>query len=136
MSQRFPESVQKLLLKAGWFPGRDVELPALPTDYVLFDKAEKALREFGALKVGETGAGVDLAKSDTLFLPAMAEGMSPGTGVFSKAGKRIYPLGELYGGAALLFIDEEGGVHYWHDEVEPVAPSLDQALVKLLLGIR
>ena len=136
MNQRFPNRVQQLLIAAGWFPGRCVELPVLPKDFVLFDAAEKALHEFGGLKIAASAEGVDFFGDGIVFLPAVAEGLSPGTGLIAKNGKRIFPLGGFFCTHAVLFIDEDGEAYDWFDDVELVAPSLDQALVKLLLGIR
>lgn len=128
-------AVVQLLHKAGWREGRNArgEL-ILPTDYILFDIARKILTEFGGLRIGEKGAGVDMAKCIVNLEPNMASGMSSEIQKLSK--RPIYPLGEIDDGNALLFVDDLGNVYFLTDELELIASNFEEALRCLLLGIK
>lgn len=135
-SPRFPDKVYQMLKQGGWFPGRNVELEAetLPENYTLFEKAEQALREFAGVKAGVSGPGRDCAASDVGFRPELGKGLAEVTGLATESGRKIYPLGIIDSGHAYFLIDEDGAVYMYFDELESIAPSLDQALIDLLLG--
>ncbi|MFN8446861.1 MAG: SUKH-3 domain-containing protein [Caldilineaceae bacterium] len=65
---RFSTETHELLKRAGWFPSRDVfESVTLPKKFRIFPVAIKVLSEFGNLKIGESGPGIDVL-NQLLFL--------------------------------------------------------------------
>lgn len=108
----------------------------LPSDFVLFDKAEEVLREFGGLRIGSTGNGITCAKSDIEFMPEWAEGLSEVTKGFGTGEKVMFPLGEFHRKNGILFIEQSGEIYVLFDGLELFSGSLDRALVELLLGLK
>ena len=75
MDHRFSETVLEMLTEAGWFPGRDViDSVKLPEGFEIFPAAIEALKEFGHLRAGEEGDGIERARSTIVFEPTLASG--------------------------------------------------------------
>lgn len=52
-------------------------------------------------------------------------------------GIRVYPLGEVDRGHAYLFVALDGRIYMWFDDPPIlVASSFDDALIRILLGLR
>lgn len=134
-TQEFDPAVLALLKEAGWYPGRNSgDSISLPTDYAPFPLVQEVLSELGGLRVGRTGPGIDQATCTIDFTPSIAEGTA--TDVYQLAKRPIYPLGDLDGGNALIFIDDTECVYMLTDELEVLGKSISSALRSLLLGVR
>ncbi len=125
-----------MLREAGWFEGRDVfSQLTFPPDFERLSAADNVLREFGGLKVGQCGRGIDCARSDFEIDPLLGSHLGVELAAVSKKiGLRLYPLGGC--GHAELFMDERGGVYMWFGEFKKLADSFDDAVERLLLGKR
>jgi hypothetical protein len=123
-------AVAAILARAGWYEGRDVPLPLLaPDGLTLFPVAEAVLREFGGLRLGECGAGVDFATSDVVIEPGLAVNLKAELDEYGRPlGTRLFPLGEVHRGHGYLVI--------LSDVSSPLAASFSQAIESLLLGVR
>jgi hypothetical protein len=103
----------------------------------MFDRAEIVLREFGNLRVQQTGPGHDFARSTFVIDPTL-----PGDGALfrrleGKLGAPTYPLGEAVGGHAFMGIVEDGRVFLvMDDELFMVGRSIDEAMNSLIEGRR
>lgn len=131
-------AVAAILARAGWYEGRDVPLPLFaPDGLTLFPVAEAVLREFGALRFGRCGPGVDFATSDVVIDPGLAVHLKAELDECGRPlGTRLFPLGEVHRGHGYLVIDEQGRTYLLSDELSPLAASFSQALESLLLGVR
>jgi hypothetical protein len=138
MNDRFPDEVCDKLVKAGWFPGRDVDfiIKGITREYSLFEKAELVLREFGGLKIGVNGRGRECATSKIEFDPELGTGLAEATGLTNDDGKKIYLLGEVDDGHAYLIIDEDGAVYFYFGEYVCIDTNMDGALVRMMLGLK
>ncbi|WXA90048.1 SUKH-3 domain-containing protein [Pendulispora brunnea] len=96
--------------------------------------AYKALAEFGGLKMDISGPGVDFAKGSFQLDPTLALGEEDRFGTYENRSRRLYPLGEAYGGNPFLGIDEQGCVFVLMDEASRIGRSIEEALEGLLLG--
>jgi hypothetical protein len=131
-------AVAAILEQAGWYEGRDVPSQLLaPDGLTLFPVAEAVLREFGGLRFGECGAGVDFATSDVVIDPRLAVHLKAELDEYGRPlGTRLFPLGEVHRGHGYLVIDEQGRTYLLSDKLSPLAVSFSQALESLLLGVR
>lgn len=131
-------AVAAILERAGWYEGRDVPLPLFaPDGLTLFPVAEAVLGEFGGLRFGKCGAGVDFTTSDVVIDPGLAVHLKAELDDLGRfLGTRLFPLGEVHRGHGFLVIDEQGRTYLLSDELSPLAASFSQALESLLLGVR
>jgi hypothetical protein len=98
------------------------------------EAAREALREFGGLKVGRTGAGRDMGKNSLEFDPRAGDELWT---VEDATGRVAYPLGDVDGGHGSFGIDETGQAYIDYLRVVVVTgPSLDALITRALLGIR
>ena len=143
---RHDPDVERLLLAAGWHPGRRVaELVtqwrgALESDggFQLHAAAESVLLEYGGLVIESHGPGRDLARAPLHLDPMLALGEEDRLHEYfpELAGRDLFPLGETDHGHAFLAIDRQGAVVQVMDEVYGKWSSFDEALESLLLGRR
>ena len=144
--QRHDPEVERLLVAAGWHPGRQVAdlvaqwRGALESDggFQLHPAAESVLLEYGGLVIDSHGPGRDLARSPLHLDPTLAVGEEDRLHEYfpELAGRDFFPLGETDHGHAFLAIDHRGAVVQVMDEVYGEWPSFDAALESLLLGRR
>jgi len=132
----FSPLVADILRRSGWFEGRDVSRSLSPPPrFALFPKAEEVLKEFGGLRFGTCGPGVDFAASDLVIDPGLAIHLKEELKDYERAaGSRLYPLGEVHRGYGYLVIDELGRTYLLSDELVPFAASFSRTLEMLLLG--
>jgi hypothetical protein len=128
--------VRDALIAAGWAPGRSAPVAPLPADFSIFPAAETVLREFSGLHIGSVGPGQQCATSDLLVDPAAGSGLSEHIGLSAPNGSQHFPIGEYHNGHGYLLIGADGAVDQFFDELEFYAPSFDQALSQLVLGLR
>jgi hypothetical protein len=159
-TSRFPADVNEMLLGLGWRRGRDVreevdtwlarELPgvaAMPFErdgyprYEPFPEALKVLYEFGGLTSLANGRGKTAAQTPFSIYPT---GRFDDLGSFAvdvelfadRIGQRVFQIGDVERRMAALVVDEKGAVYM----VGPVdlyaGPNIDEALVRMLQGIR
>lgn len=138
MEKAIHPEVRRMLIEAGWHPDRDEQgTLELPADFEIFPAALQVLKEFGMLRVGTGGTGIDRARSTLYLNPRLADGESDRFEPFeSQIGDRLYPLGEVDGGYGFLAIDRRGRVFWIMDFVQFVAEKFDESLEVLLLGKR
>lgn len=135
---RFSKLSTALLRKAGWFDGRNMSGKIiLPNEFQISDVALKVLNEFGNLKVGETGPGIDCAKTIVDFNPTLAMGEAERFGEWSiEINSYLYPLGEVDNGHMYLAIDDRGRVFLLMDILVYLDAEFDRAIDKLLTGVK
>lgn len=134
-------SIVKILRDAGWHENRNLN-PALsiPSQFTPFPRALEVLAEFGGLRFGSCGAGIECATSDVYFEPNKARHLVSQLRSFEGILlTRLAPLGELDGGHAYLIIDEEGRMYVLSAmslDLLPLASTFSEGLEFLLLGKR
>ncbi len=131
------------LTRAGWTEGRLDEARVArwvreldaPGGFEIFDAARDALAEFGGLSVRVDGPGIDFAKGSFEVNPILALGEGEVFRGFEKSlAKRLYPLGEAYGGHSFLAVSEDGAVFLLADDIRQIGHSMQEALEALVLG--
>lgn len=137
----FPQSVARVLEEAGWHESRNViHSPELPSESNLFQFAKEVLSEFGGLRIGASGEGIDCAKSEIIIDPKYLTYFNSELKEFeSILQTRLVPVGELDGGHGYLVIDEEGRTYIlsaMSHTLGPLAPTFSHCLELLILGKR
>ncbi len=137
------EETERRMRKAGWYPGRDVsELVekwkrklSRPGRFYMFAAAERALREFGGIRVEVEGPGLECARSGFRINPMLAGWELDRFSAYEeRIGVRIFPLGLAVGGSCFLTIGEDGRVFLSVEDVWPLGDSLADALDALIVG--
>jgi hypothetical protein len=133
---RFSHKVQKILEDSGWSDGRSVA-PDRKGNYPFFDIQKKILTEFDGIVAGEMSEGVEQATSKIEVGLRYCLGFEKDVKKASDAlGIRLSPLARIDEGHAYLLIDERGCIYYWFDEPVKLSDTFDDALEKLLLGLK
>ena len=138
MPERFRDEVSKLLKESGWFEGRDVldEL-VLPENFILFPAAERILREFGGLRVGTTGRGVDCGASDVNFDPSRGSMLLTNFEEESQiVGSLLYPIATFCLDNWYLLVAESGSIFLWGEDFVYYDSNFEEALTRLVLGLK
>jgi hypothetical protein len=139
----FSKTVDEVLRKAGWFPGRSVDTTVDgwiekldgPGGFQIFPAARHALRTFGDLEVRQDGPGIDHARQSFEIDPTSALGDGDLFDMWAqRLGARLYPLGEAGPVADYLAIDENGRVFLLTDALLLVGMNIKEALERLILG--
>jgi hypothetical protein len=147
--QRFPEQVRRVLVEAGWQPGRDVTArvqrwlesevyapdPALRDRLPLFPAARAALAEFGGLRftqlkrIGHATGGFrveiwpDVGPVPVQLCQSCADDF----------GVRVFPFAWYEDGSTTVVIDERGRVYLLgHAEEYLLGATVDEALANLV----
>ncbi|GAB1640884.1 SUKH-3 domain-containing protein [Krasilnikovia sp. MM14-A1259] len=143
---RFPADVSRVLVDAGWSPGRDVaaavdawaqETAEQLDPFPFFPAARAALAEFGGLVLpqydgdGKLGGGFTshLYPTTAGFFADRAEGFDDDYGF------AVFPLGFSEDDGAVIAMDEQGRVFFlhWGDEFL-IGADIDAAVVSLVRG--
>jgi hypothetical protein len=140
--RRWSEETERILLAAGWFPGRTVDNAVgewrrqlqREGGFHMSPASEEALREFGGLEARSRGPGIDRARAGFKFDPMLADGEEDRFQNCREAG--VFPLGELHDGHAFIGLSPSGRVYLVGDFVKLLADNIDQAIDFLLLGKR
>ncbi|WP_202609546.1 SUKH-3 domain-containing protein [Herbidospora solisilvae] len=131
---------ERILARAGWEPGRQVDISAwrsrLEEDgFVMHHAAERFLREFGDLVVPYGGPGISRAREALEFDPLLAIGEGDRFAEWSETvGKSICPIGELDQGRFFLGIDEDGMIYLMSDSLARFGAG-DAGIASLVLGV-
>ncbi len=135
---RFSTTTLEMLQAAGWFPGRDVSTAlALPEGFSPFPAALDVLKEFGKLRIGQQGRGIEFARTPVVLEPKLAAGEQDRFAEFDTLlNTRLYPLGETADGHSFITIDEHGRIFLIFEEISYVDASFDAAIDNLLNGRR
>ena len=134
VADRFSPPVLDILRRAGWFDGRRVAVVPSP-GIRLFPKAHEVLAEFGGLRMGKCGAGMECATSDVQIEPGLATHLTSELHEAERSlNTRLFPLGEVHRGHGYLIIDEYGRTYLLSDKLSPFAPTFSRCLELLLLG--
>lgn len=108
----FDEVTTATLARAGWFPGRSVDVDRwagqLREEGIELHPAANAfLREFGGLVVDQSGTGISRAREPFTLDPATCDGEGDRFLEWSEElGRQIVPVGELDRGRFCLGLDE------------------------------
>jgi hypothetical protein len=143
---RFSEDARDVLMAAGWFPGRRIDVsgwsraldhPEQPDGFRMTHLARAALEEFGGLKIRQSARGIDYARSSFDLDPMLLSGEEDRFDDWSRAlGSRLYPLGEDYYGTFFLAIDELGRIFSMANELHYVGLEIAEAVENMILGRR
>ncbi|MFG3100261.1 SUKH-3 domain-containing protein [Streptomyces sp. NPDC048182] len=142
--RRWSPATERVLRSAGWRPGRSVSvdnwekvLREADDGYVMHEAARRFLAEFGGLEVFEKGPGVNAGRASFRLDPALAKWDYE---IIESLGEEVevslYPLGDLWQGNFYLAMAENGTVYFGMDDAEWLAQSPDEALDRLIRGIR
>jgi len=132
-----------VLESAGWHPGRDIgdrvdewrRLLAGSDGFEMFPVAEAALREFGGLRVEQSGPGKECARAPFVIDPTLAIGEGDRFSAFElELGARLFPLGEGIGGHAFLAVAEDGRSFLIGDDLLFVGRSVEEGIAALVEG--
>jgi hypothetical protein len=132
--------VRRVLLAAGWQPGRRVDTAGWRTQleaagFAMHDAAERFLAEFGGLTIDLSGPGLSMARQPFELDPLLCLGEDDRFAEWGEViGRSLFPLGELDKGRFFLGIDETGEVYLIETWLASFGPARD-AIGNLILGI-
>ncbi|MDI3282660.1 SUKH-3 domain-containing protein [Polyangium sp. 15x6] len=131
------------LMAAGWHKDRkDTQRVAQwrrklekPNGFRMSVAAEKALEEFGGIRVDCQGPGLECARGGFDLDPELASGEEDRFGAFQDpVGSDLFPLGEAYNGEVFLAIDGVGRVYLLGDRIQLAGANIYSALDSILVG--
>ena len=130
-----PPSVEPLFRAAGWFPARQVEVDP---QVMVNPLAASVLAELGGLHVGQTGAGVECARSDIEFGfedLGWFGAFGAWRGMISES---LMPIASLHHQHEYLLVDDRlfYAINIIDHELVYLGGSFGEAVEKLLLGLR
>ncbi|MDI1447604.1 SUKH-3 domain-containing protein [Polyangium sp. 6x1] len=131
------------LMAAGWHKGRrDTGRVAQwrrklekPAGFRMSMAAERALEEFGGIRVDCQGPGLECARGGFDLDPELASGEEGRLGAFrDQVGSDLFPLGEAYSGEAFLAMDGIGRVYLLGDRIQLLGTNIHSALDSIVVG--
>jgi hypothetical protein len=135
----FTPETEKLLRRAGWYPGRQVlDKVKLAEGFTLFPAAKSVLDEFGGLIIGERGPGRAKAKAVIEMDPSSGEHLVETYKAYEHdQGVLLYPIGSEHLEIVYLLIDAEGRCYLNVDTDiwRKVATTFERSLEILLHGL-
>lgn len=128
-----PSSVIRHFMVAGWHPGRTSDVPyCYPEDH----PATQILREFGGLRVGQQGAGVECAQTHIDFKQLR----KPDDEVLKLEQALQTELLGIGGDSYIdLYVDTKGHLFAYEDvsgDIYLAGRSFAEAMERMLLGLR
>ncbi|PBB22552.1 hypothetical protein CK228_30860 [Mesorhizobium sp. WSM4312] len=131
-----PPAVLPIFAAAGWFPGRKVPVsPTVPAGHPV----AAILSEFDGLKVGETGSGIECARSDISFWWSPDEGYEEIFEIEALLQTKLACFAAAHNYHVSLYVDGGGRVFV----VSPSMPGIGfmgstfgEAMERTLLGLR
>ena len=141
---RWSAETDRVLRLAGWYPSRSVPtadwertLRAADEGFEMHDAARQFLTEFGGLEIHQKGPGRTMARSPFRLNPLVAKWDYEIFDVLGEeAGTYLYPIGDAEGSTSYLGMAPNGAVYLGMDSVWLLANTGDEALDKLIQGIR
>ncbi|WP_437819353.1 SUKH-3 domain-containing protein [Sorangium sp. So ce1078] len=142
-SLEWSEETESRLVVAGWYKGRrNAQRVAewrqnleKPNGLQMSLAAERALEEFGGLRVDCQGPGLECARGSFDLDPELASGEEDRFDHFrDQVGSDLFPLGEAFEGQAFLAIDSTGRVYLLGDRVQLIGSNVYSALDSMLMG--
>lgn len=135
----FSDDVRKILIDAGWHDKRNVtHALEISSEFTLFPRAREVLAEFGGLRFGSNGPGIECARLEAYINPSIANHTGPIIKKYENIlNTRLFPLGGFGDSDGYLIIDEEGRIYALpivSYKLVPLAPTFFEALEFLLLG--
>jgi hypothetical protein len=125
----------RLLAKAGWTSGRRVPAPdTIPPTH----PAAAVLESLSGFRIGETGPGLECAKSDLNF-GLVDDGHKDIARLEALLGETLFGVAQVHNAHGELHIDGRGrcfGVSLMHSATWFEGETLDAALQGLLVGLR
>jgi hypothetical protein len=95
-----------------------------------------ALSEFGGIRMGFEGPGLECARGSFEIDPSLAIGEEDRFALYSRqVGADVFPLGEVLEGNAFLGMDEKGRVFLVGDQIALLGNDIYAGLEALLLGL-
>lgn len=141
--RRWSAETDRVLRQVGWYPGRSVSTAEWENTlrehggFEIHEAARRFLAEFGGLESTERGPGQTMARMGFTLDPTVAEWEEEIFDVLSEeAGTNLYPIGEADRRNLYLGIAPNGEVYVGMDSVTQLAETADEALEKLVEGIR
>jgi hypothetical protein len=138
---RFSDEVRTLLVRAGWFPGRNVPIQPHFSEFELFEFAQRTLHEFGGLNIGEEGRGEQLARDILDFTTTDFWGLraalledQPTADARTEEGLRVFPVAETCSAHITLLVDEAGRIYQYYDGLERLGDTLGDGFANVLFG--
>lgn len=134
------EEFDRALRRAGWRPGRRVDISRYRVwyeaqGYVLHAAAEAFLEEYGGLVFEGSGPGVSVARQPFFIDPSRTGGEDELIEGWSEdLGKNIVPLGDLEVERVTFGMDEDGQIYLFAGSTQRKGPNR-QGLKALVLGI-
>ncbi|WP_437912838.1 SUKH-3 domain-containing protein [Sorangium sp. So ce302] len=131
------------LVAAGWYKGRQNprcvaewrKILERPNGFQMSLAAERALHEFGGLRVDCQGPGFECARGSFDLDPELVSGEEGRFAYFrDQVGSDLFPLGEAFDGQAFLAIAGSGRVYLLGDRVQLLGDSIYSALDSILMG--
>ncbi|MGP3926320.1 SUKH-3 domain-containing protein [Streptomyces sp. 8N616] len=139
LGQRWPTLTDRVLRKAGWYPGRSV--PTATWESILRERggfefheaARRFLSEFGGLVTHGWPPGPVTAQSPFRLDPLTAEWDNETfAGLSEAAGTYLCPVGQADSGGSYVGVAANGAVYIGKENVELLANTADKALEKLV----
>jgi hypothetical protein len=144
ISREWSDETEARLTAAGWKPGRrDTQRVAewrrileKPAGFRLSLDAERALEEFGGLRVECRGPGLECARGGFDLNPELAIGEEDRfLELGARVGGSLFPLGEAFEGQAFLAMDPLGRVFMVGDTLQLIGADIRDALETILIGL-
>ncbi|QFG21465.1 SUKH-3 domain-containing protein [Actinomadura sp. WMMB 499] len=134
------EDFDRALRRAGWHPGRKVDISAYRTWYAAEGYEQHAagetfLEEYGGLRFDESGPGVSVARQPFFIDPSRTGGEDELVAAWAEnLGKNIVPLGDLEREMITFGMDEDGLIYLFAGFAK-VKGANREGLKSLVLGI-
>lgn len=156
---RFPFEFQQRLFDLGWHPGRDISAEVGPWlersmadlreyrfaergyfEYEPFEAARAVFYEFGGLRSTDSSGGVTSARVPFVIFPRPGDWHTLATDAVTavtfagNVGQRVFQVGYIEDGSAILVVAEDGSVHLAGAVEKFVGATFDRALMALMNG--
>ncbi|MFJ3513572.1 MULTISPECIES: SUKH-3 domain-containing protein [unclassified Streptomyces] len=135
---RFSSETDDALRKAGWFPGRQIDVASWRNSmqgFPMHGAAEEFLREFGGIHVQVSGPGVTCMRTPFEIDPELAIGEEDRFLELSRRfGFSLFPVGMKESGDFFLSIDEDGRIYALMNWLFSLGCG-DAALERLVTGV-